>query len=394
MRERGTWFRARKIARGLWHRGHDVTFVCTGPSWYRPRLRSKSERWTAWESGSWTPFLSDDFGWSPIGLFQRLVKLQGRYDLIYTFSHKPVDQGTAQMIRRRGGFWMTDWCDLWAWRRGGLLDPRLAPKPLPRALRGISGAVHRAAYRVDDILEMGAPQNADATSIISSWMYTYTRRLEVPDERVLHLISGSDNRIQPMERTACRQALGLPEDAIILGYIANITPDNKLLESALRMVMKNRPNVFLLSVGPTWYDKKSHVARMIRQGRAKDVGRQPFLRIPELIGACDVMLMPLRDHPFNRSRWPNKFSDYMAAGRPTAACDIADMGKVIRQRGVGAAGDPTPEGFAGAIARLVDDEDFRKQCGRRALETATGTFSWKRRIKRLCRFLNDHGVDA
>ncbi len=394
MRERGTWFRAMKIARGLWHRGHDVTFVCTGPSFYRPRLRARSERWTSWESACWTPFLSEDFGWSPVGLFQRLVKLRGKFDLIYTFSHKPVDQQTARLIRRRGGFWMTDWCDLWSWERGGLLDFRLAPKPLPKALRGFSGFVHRTAYVRDDSMEFAAPQRADGTSIISSWMYRFTREMGVEDERVLHLISGSDNRIQPKDKQVCREELGLPAGSLILGYVANITPDNTLLEEALRTVMKARPETFLLSVGPTWFTDDSFVARMIRQGRAKDYQRQPFARIPEMIGASDIMLMPLRDHAFNRSRWPNKFNDYMAGGRPTATCDIGDMGEVIRSRGTGTAGHPTGEGLAAAILQLVDNPELRESAGRRALETAKGTFSWKRRMNRLCKFLRSHGLDA
>ena len=54
LRERGTYFRAREVARGFHERGHDVTFACTGQGYYRARSVERRERWHHWESANWS----------------------------------------------------------------------------------------------------------------------------------------------------------------------------------------------------------------------------------------------------------------------------------------------------------------------------------------------------
>lgn len=392
-RERGTYFRAREVALGLHALGHDVTFVCTGNGYYRSAVTSKRTRWQQVETASWTPFRGHEEGLSPLGIIQRVIKLRRRWDLIYTFSHLPVDQATARLLRGRTAFWMTDWCDLWSSTEGGLHDRRLWADPDPPHMQGVRGFVTRAMYPMEDAMEFAAPRDADAVSIIVSPMRGFTRRLGIPDERVLLLTSGADTkRIRPMNRRAAREALGLPLDARIIGYVANITPDNKQLEGALLRIWKHHPDVLVSSVGPSWYSDDSPMAEAAADGRLRDFGRQPFSEIPKYLAAADVMAMPLRDVPFNRCRWPNKFGDHMAAGRPTATCTVGDMGTVTDRFGIGAAGAPSPGGLANALDQLLEDDAFRVECSRAALRAARGEFSWKRKLEVVCEFLRRRGV--
>jgi glycosyltransferase involved in cell wall biosynthesis len=394
IRERGTWFRARKVARGLYHRGHDVTFVCQGEGWYRPRVRQNRPRWFEWETASWSPLRVEE-GHAPLAVLQRILKLRGHWDLIYTFSHLPVDSAVAHLVRDSTTFWMTDWCDLWNSTEGGIHDMRYWPRPLPPFLTGWKGVYTRFSHRLENALERQVAIDADAVSIIASPMLAETRRLGIADSKVLHLISGADTRnIRPLEQEVARRALGLDPADLIAVYVANFTPDNAQLEKALESAMARHPRLKVLSVGPRWYDDKGFIASQVKAGRMLDMGRRPFAEIPVFLGAADFLLMPIRDTPLNRCRWPNKFGDYMASGRPTATTLVGDMGRVCRERQVGIAGPPTPKGLAEAICELAADPELRQRLGANALHTAEHQFSWASRIKRLVAFLKTHGVDV
>jgi glycosyltransferase involved in cell wall biosynthesis len=392
--ERGTYFRAREVAQGFLRQGHSVTFVCTGEGFYRPR-HFKEPNWQEIQTASWTPFREPGEGYSPLGMLQRLFFLRGEWDLVYTFSHLPVDQGVARFLRSRTKFWMTDWCDLWSSTRGGILDTRYWQKPLSSAVRGLKGMVRKANYRLDDRLEELSASGADGVSLIVTPMRRETRRLGVPDSRVLHLVSGADTqRITPLDKQDCREQLGIPTNRPVLGYVANSTPDNSQLEQALKRVWKEMPSLLVLSVGPRWYLKNSFIEKAVHQGRMIDFDRQPYSDIPLYLGASDFLAMPLRSLPFNWCRWPNKFGDYMASGRPTATCNVGDMGKVIGKYGVGVVGEPTEKGLAQAILKLAGDPKACEEAGFKARETAVNHFSWEKQLLKLFGFLGSHGLDV
>ncbi|MCC5876389.1 MAG: hypothetical protein JJU11_09255 [Candidatus Sumerlaeia bacterium] len=390
--ERGTWFRAREIARGLWNRGHEVTFVCTGEGYYRPREIAREMGWHEWGSASWQPLHRVE-GNSTLGLLHRIVRLAGKWDFVYTFSHHPVDQGVARFLRRFGGFWMTDWCDLWSSTRGGILDRKLWADPSPPMTKGISGIRLRGEYWLEDVCEISAPMDADATSIIVSPMREETRRLGIPDRKVLHLVSGADSEtIKPLDKAECRRVLELPHDPIIVGYVANFTPDNKLLIDAMKRVWRKRRDIRMISVGPKWYEDNDTIGRGIKRGKMIDFGRRPFGEVPLFLGASDFLVMPMRDVPFNRCRWPNKFGDYLAAGRATATNAVGDITPVINRWQTGIASPPTSRGHSDAILYLAENRVEAQQMGGNARRIAEEHLTWPSRIERLCRFLSRHGL--
>jgi glycosyltransferase involved in cell wall biosynthesis len=392
LRERGTWFRARRIARGLYHRGHEVTFVCQGEGWYRPRLSARLPRWTEWETASWNPIRPEEWH-APLALLQRLVGLRGRWDFIYTFSHHPIDAWVARSLKRAGTFWMTDWCDLWDSEGGGVHDMRLWGEPLPAFARGWRGVYTRASYRFEDRLERGVLREADAVSVIVRPLRDRALNLGVDPGAVLHLVSGADvTRFGVVDRGTARQALGLPEDALVAGYVANYTLDNEQLEGALGLAWERFPGLRLLSAGPRWYRDDGPVARAAALGLVHDLGRRPFAEIPTVLAAADFLLMPMRDTAMNQCRWPNKFGDYLAAGRPTATTRVGDAGEVVVRHGVGVAGEPTHEGLADAIAALAANDQLRAEAGRRARSFAESHLRWGGRVRRLVAYLEKRGL--
>ncbi len=392
-REQGTWFRARRIAEGLHRRGMDVLFVYTGEGWYRPRRTESSPGWEAWETASWSFRREPGHGSYPLALLQRLAIARGRFDLVYTFSHFPADQGVVRLLRPRTRFWLTDWCDLWNSTGGGLHDTRYWNRPLPPYLSGPRGLFVRTAYRLEDAMESRAVLDADAVSIIARPMRRRTRALGIPDRRVLHLPSGADTEtIRPLPAGECRAALGLPEDALVVGYVASTTLDNRQLAAAMRIVWERQPRLVLLSAGPQWHSGDPVLRRAQSEGRFRHLGPRPFAEIPRVLGAADILVMPLSDLPLNHCRWPNKFGDYLAAGRPVATTRVGDMGRVVEHHRTGTAGPPSAEGLAKAILSLVKNPELRRQCGEDARAFAEKHLDWEHQIDRLLAFLARRGL--
>jgi len=51
-------------------------------------------------------------------------------------------------------------------------------------------------------------------------------------------------------------------------------------------------------------------------------GKLPQAELPEVYSSCDVALVPYRDTPFNRSSFPLKTLEYLAAGLPVVATPL------------------------------------------------------------------------
>ena len=88
------------------------------------------------------------------------------------------------------------------------------------------------------------------------------------------------------------------------------------------------------------------------------------------------MLLPLSDRPVNSARFPNRFGNYLAAGRPIATNPTGDVGEVVEREQVGIVAPDEPGAFADAVLRLLDDLPTCGAMGRRARDLAETRYSW------------------
>ncbi|MCB2154471.1 glycosyltransferase family 4 protein [bacterium] len=380
LRERGTYFRAWKIARCLADRGHRVSFITTGDGWYRPRV-GRRQGIRTFETPSWSFVHGPDGGWSPLGLIWRLLwVLTHRVDLVYCFSHKPIDQFPARLARLLwGAYWIADWCDLW----GG---PGLFA--LNRDLRGPAETRRdRISDRVeilDAALERAAVRGCDLLTVISTDLARRAQKLGVPRAHIHLMVSGADlENIKPLPRDECRKQLELDSDATIIGYIANWFPDEGLLLDALEHIFAAHPEVELLVAGPPFRAPQDELRRRGIDRNTRHLGRLPFARIPVFLGASDVLLLPLRNSAFNRSRWPNKIGDHLAAGRPQVASRVGDVGPLMDKFEIGIGTGTSAAAFADGVIELIENPPRREALGKNARRVAERHFAWSRIVDRL-----------
>ncbi len=93
---------------------------------------------------------------------------------------------------------------------------------------------------------------------------------------------------------------------------------------------------------------------------------QPKDRLPELLAAADIHVVPLR-RGLARSSVPSKMYSILAAGRPIVASvdPGTEVASVVERAGAGLAVPPDDaEAFTKAVARLVSDLDEAERMGR------------------------------
>ncbi|HUT25057.1 MAG TPA: glycosyltransferase [Sumerlaeia bacterium] len=322
LRERGTYFRAFEIARVMVRRGHRSTLLTASPGhWYRPQYETiDGVRIT--ETPSWNPAINPDDGWGPLDLAYRLWRaLVEDCDLVYAFAHPPnvyFPARLAQLLRRKP--LVADWCDLY---EGGAFKIRDEFRDYLN-LRGWRTTLHRWTEVVDRRLERRILRKAKGVTVISRFLEREALETGVPRERVLRFPSGANlDAIAPQDKEECRRALGIDGAGPFLGYIAYYNHDERFFLSSLARVFESHPSARMISAALPFTDFL--VRENGLEGRLIELGRLPFNEMSVVLGAADVLVLPLRDNAFNQSRWPNKFGDYLAAGRPIATCAVGDL---------------------------------------------------------------------
>ncbi|HPB29908.1 MAG TPA: glycosyltransferase family 4 protein [Candidatus Sumerlaeota bacterium] len=396
--ERGTYFRALKFARFLAGKGHDVTFMPSSHRWYRTN-RYKAGGVRVIETPSWSFLTGNDEGWSPLGLLYRLMTvLLKRYDVIWAFSHKPVDVLPALTARLvRGGVYIADWCDWWT--KGGLFDMIRQYRDSDPHLASWRKKVLNLYDRLEAPLEEFAPRKADMVTVICRALEKRVRDIGIPADKILYLVSGADTEtITPLDKAASRRRIGLdtlfepdgcPADAVFLGYTANYHMDEELLLGTFSRVFRERPHVRVLVVGPEFRQTRERFrewglslcdvagGQKLRPGHnIIHFGRQPFKDVPHFLGASDILILPMADSIYNRGRWPHKTGDYLAAGRPIVANAVGDIPALIEGGRAGCVAAPEPDAFAREIIRIADEPSRWEEIGNNGRRIAETTLNW------------------
>ena len=368
---RGSYLRCHPLARELVRMGHEVDLISTSDVPRKTWQHRLEEGVRVHLPPRFGKVGTHDGGYSPLDIAFRIPSALRRWDLVHAFEHRPNVLIPALISRVRRTPLVTDWSDWWT--KGGITTPR------------------RRFRWVDEWegtwFEEGSKKVSDRVTVVSRALWDRAVSVGIPEERLARIPSGCPHeRIHPLSRETCCREMGLPVEVPVLTFVGFAFWDFGFLVRAFRQVLGTVPNAILQVVGQDKDDQIEEITRTELGESARQVrftGRIEANRLEIPLGASTVQLLPLEETPANRARWPIKFGDYLASGRPTVAPQVGDSAPILEEEGAGIATEATPESFAEGILKLLNHPEMARSMGLKARSLAEGALSWEVQAKKM-----------
>jgi teichuronic acid biosynthesis glycosyltransferase TuaC len=158
---------------------------------------------------------------------------------------------------------------------------------------------------------------------------------------------------QPHHRTAMRQKLGLPEDAIILSFAGHFIERKGALRVVEAMNRVEGLYGIFLGEGP----------QQPAGPRVLHAGRVAHSDVPDWLSASDIFVLPTLAEGS-----PNAVIEAMACGLPIVSSDIASVRETVDKSAAILVDPMDVDAIAAALEELMRDESLRLRLGERALE--------------------------
>jgi colanic acid biosynthesis glycosyl transferase WcaI len=233
-------------------------------------------------------------------------------------------------------------------------------------------AVVRAARR----LERSCYEHADAVTVLSEDLEENVRGKVTDPSKVRVIPNFVDTAfIQPGEReNAYRSEHGLSGRTVVM-YAGNVGLSQSLdlvIASAVALAADEPDVVFVINgAGAARRDLEAKARGL---DNVRFIDPQPIERLPEVLAAADIHLVPLK-RGLARSSVPSKTFSILAAGRPFLASVDAgtEVARLAERSGGGIAVPPEdPEAFTKALRNLLSDEEELRDMGTRARSFVEG----------------------
>ncbi|HEX6865355.1 MAG TPA: glycosyltransferase [Thermoanaerobaculia bacterium] len=219
-----------------------------------------------------------------------------------------------------------------------------------------------------------------ADSVVSSSGLARLVREQVPKARLREWEYSSPLPLagQP-EAEALRAELGIGPGRPVVLYSGTFESYQGLPElmAAIPHVLAEVPEATFVLVGATEPSggggtlvERRHVG-LVRAGSLRVVKRQPRERIPAYLAMADVVVSP-RAYGDNL---PLKVFDYLGAGKPIVATDIAAHRSVLNEERALLTGVWSPD-LARGIVRLLSDRELATRLGAAARAYSQERFGW------------------
>lgn len=234
-----------------------------------------------------------------------------------------------------------------------------------RVIKG-ARALERLSYRISDAVTVLSDDLADnVRAKITSGLEGDQARLQAEKVRVIPNFVDT-KAIRPSAReNSYREQYGLIGKSVVM-YAGNVgfSQSLDLVLDAARAFLESRPDVvFVINGGGSARPDLEREAADLPNVRFIEM--QPIERLPEVLAAGDVHVVPLRAG-LAWSSVPSKLYSILAAGRPIVASvdPGTEVQRTIERAGAGLSVPPeNPTAFRAALAELLDDRERSDRMG-------------------------------
>ncbi len=258
---------------------------------------------------------------------QLLKKIDG--DIIYAVKPKPTSFGLSLLkklqTRRPVMLDMDDW-EL-SWHGGDEWSYRPALKQLYRDLCKKNGQLRHPDHALYVKWTEGLVACADAVTIDTQFLKNRFGGVYLPNGKDTDLFSP-----HPYDAEAIRRRYGLSDYKILM--FPGAPRPHKGVEDVLAALDRlNDPTFRLVIIGGSPYDTYDddlikHWGRWIIK-----LPKQPVEKMPEIVSAAHVVVVPQRDTLTAQAQFPLKLTDGMAMAKPILSTYVGDIPDILNHTG-------------------------------------------------------------
>jgi glycosyltransferase involved in cell wall biosynthesis len=236
--------------------------------------------------------------------------------------------------------------------------------------------------RIPEWFERWNWRECRAIITISDLLKQYMVERGVPARKITVVPNGADpNVFRPRAGAgAVRRRLGIPPDAVILGWIGSLVGWSGLenLLAVSRRILELRRSAVFLFVGGGRNEEAIRGAF-----RVEDIGKRvfmtgtvPYADVPRFLNPMDVVIVP---YPKREFWYPSsmKLFEYMASAKAVVASAVPQVDEVIRDGENGFLFDPEdPGAMTAKILRLVDSPRLRRKLAVNGRSMVLKSYTW------------------
>ncbi len=216
--------------------------------------------------------------------------------------------------------------------------------------------------RLLERLELAAYHAADHVVVVSEGFRDDLIERGVPAEKVSTITNGADlDRFQTALPDATDRAwLGAEDGDVLVLYIGahGISHGLDTVAEACARLDGDKVHVAFVGEGAA----KPQLVEKVRELGVDHISLHdgvPSERVPALLAAADICLVPLRDVSLFSSFIPSKIFEYLAAGKAVVGSVEGEPANILREAGAVVVPPEDVDALAAAIAALADDEERR-----------------------------------
>lgn len=237
----------------------------------------------------------------------------------------------------------------------------------------------QALTEAAEALEQAAFNAAGQIVAVSSELRPWLVNAGADGNSIAVLPNGVDNRLFTPQGPRWRRAA--PGD-VVIGFIGSLKPWHglDLLARTFRRLAAADPRYQLLVVGEGPLSSVIDSLAAELPTRITRIGGVAHELVPEYLRGIDIAVAPYEatDHFYFS---PLKVLEYMAAGVPTVASDIGQIGELVRDGETGLLIPPGDvDALVHAITQLAAAPELRARLGSAAVADVAARHTWEQRV--------------